>query len=161
MLFCQDFEISITLYHLSIPALCLIPIHISGHGVGGGGGLLNRNPKTHTSAMAASLKESEYRIHWQLFAENICSKKKKREKTEKERENSSMHCFLHRSPSSSSFQKKYGGPRMWEVRSLMKNKAVAQCEYRICHRTVHLKMIKVINFMLRKFHHIKKIYNPT
>ena len=85
MLFCQDFEISITLYHLPIPALCLIPIHISDHGVGGGGGLLNRNPKTHTSAMAASLKESEYRIHWQLFAENTCSKKRPKEKTERER----------------------------------------------------------------------------
>ena len=149
------------LYHLPISTLCLISIHISDHGVGGGGGLLDHNPKTHTSAMAVGLKESEYRIHWQLFAENICSKKKPKEKTEKERENSSMHSFLHRCPSSSSFQKKYGGPHMWEVRSLKKNKTVAQYEYRVCHRTVHLKMTKTVHFMLRKLHHIKKIHNPT
>lgn len=155
MLFCQDFEISITLYHLPIPALCLIPIHISDHGVGGGGGLLNHNFKnTHLSYGSELERVWVQNTLTTICREHLLQKKAKRE--DRKRENSSMHCFLHSSPSSSSFQKKHGGPRMWEGRGLMKNKAGAQCEYRVCHRTVHLQMIKTVNVTLCKFHHIQK-----
>ena len=37
--------------------------------------------------------------------------------------------------------------------------AAHQCECTLCHRTVHLEMVKMLNFMSCIFHHKKKTYS--
>ena len=62
-LFCQDFEISITMYHfhISTPLCASYPFYSQ---LTRQGALLNCcDPKIYTSAMATRLNESEYRMN--------------------------------------------------------------------------------------------------
>lgn len=61
ILSCQDFEISIMMYHFPISTLLCASYLFTTHTIGD---LLNCcNPKIYTSAMAASLNKSEYGIN--------------------------------------------------------------------------------------------------
>ena len=45
--------------------------------------------------------------------------------------------------------------RLWSRRESLSK--AQQCECTSCHRAVHLKMVKLVNFMLSLFYHNKKL----